>query len=305
MDTRHLQTFLTAAQEQSFNRAARALHLTQPTVSQRVRALEDELGVRLFSRTRHRVILTPEGRALLPVARQMLQLEAQAYDRLHAVREELAGEFSVGATVVWSMFVLPQLFTAFQRRYPRVRFDVFTGPTALVAQRLLQYEAVLGLLGEPVRHADLEEIPWLTVPVGVLARPSHPLARRRPLYLREVLAMPVATYVRTPSGLWRQIEACYRQVGMTPQTVIYISQTAAVLEIVASSNCLAFLPVLYAQSSTGGTPFTVLEIADLPPMALQLAIAYPKGYASHPFIVFAKTELERIREHLRQRLSAI
>ena len=165
---RHLRYFVAVAEELHFGRAAARLHMAQPPLSQRIRGLERELGVRLFDRTSRRVELTPAGRLLLDEARGLL---ARA-DALTATMERLRGgelgELRAGVPPEIGASVLAELLTSFRAAGPDVRLELREATTGEQLEGLAAGELDVGVVRHPVRLGSLERGPSLAKDVGVL-----------------------------------------------------------------------------------------------------------------------------------------
>ncbi|MBI3177979.1 MAG: LysR family transcriptional regulator, partial [Chloroflexi bacterium] len=118
MELRHLNYFVAVAERLNFSRAAEHLHVAQPAVSQQIRALEGELGVRLFERVGKRVLRTEAGRALLPHARLILSTVEIARNDLRERGALTRGTARLGAPPTVSAHILPTRITAFEQKYP-------------------------------------------------------------------------------------------------------------------------------------------------------------------------------------------
>ncbi|WP_284117582.1 LysR family transcriptional regulator [Streptomyces fragilis] len=178
LDLRLLATFEKVAALLSFTRAAAELAYAQSTVTAQVRALEQDLGVALFDRLGSRIRLTEAGERLLPYARRLLDLAAEA--RAAAVEpHEPSGLLTVGTIESLTSYRLPPLFELFHHRYPKVRLSLRTtiGDETLDALRRGVYD--LGFLMEArTEHAGLETVVLLPEPLALVAAPGHPLAGR-------------------------------------------------------------------------------------------------------------------------------
>src|SRR6185436_13619593 len=117
MELRHLTYFLMVAERLNFSRAAEALHVAQPAISQQIRALEDELGVRLFDRLGKRVTLTHAGQALLPHARRILAAVEAAQNEVRELTTLVHGTVSLGAPTTVSTHLLPEQLTRFKQEH--------------------------------------------------------------------------------------------------------------------------------------------------------------------------------------------
>src|SRR5438128_9650670 len=136
MEIHQLRYFVAVAEEGSFSHAAEREHVSQPSLSQQIHKLEEELNQQLFDRLPRSVVLTEAGRTLLDYARQILSGIAEARQAVTALEHEVAGKLSVGAIPSIALYVLPRLIGNFQRSYPKVTFELFEDTTEKLAQQL-------------------------------------------------------------------------------------------------------------------------------------------------------------------------
>src|SRR3989442_3285478 len=134
MDLRRLEVFAKVAELGSFSRAADALSLTQPTVSEHVRALEDELGVQLLDRLGRGATPTHAGRLLLGYARRMLALQREARQALDQFQGRMSGELVVGGSTIPGEYVLPALIGRFKGKYPDISICLLIGSSRQVTE---------------------------------------------------------------------------------------------------------------------------------------------------------------------------
>lgn len=127
MELRQLRYFATVARTLSFSEAAKALFVTQSTLSQQIRQLEDELGVPLFTRTSHSVALTEAGSELLPNALETLQQAETCVNRIHDLNNMLAGTLNIGVTYSFSPILTESLVT-FMKQYPGIKLNIYYKP---------------------------------------------------------------------------------------------------------------------------------------------------------------------------------
>ncbi|MGN0600057.1 MAG: LysR family transcriptional regulator, partial [Oscillospiraceae bacterium] len=121
MELRVLNYFLMAAREENITKAAQLLHVTQPTLSRQLMQLEDELGVKLFRRSNHRIVLTDEGMLLKRRAQEMIDLAEKT--KLDLVKsEQLSGEIAIGSGEFLSFSFLAEIMSAFQQKNPLVKY---------------------------------------------------------------------------------------------------------------------------------------------------------------------------------------
>jgi len=167
-----LKVFRSVAEHMSFRKAGEALYLTQPAITLQIKALEDELGTKLFERSASGVRLTEAGNVLLQYADRMHQLAEEAEGRMAALKGETSGHIVLGASTTIAQYVLPPLLADFSRAYPTIRLHVFSENTEHVAEGVATGRFGLGLIEGPPKRRDLKVQPWfddellLVVPAG-------------------------------------------------------------------------------------------------------------------------------------------
>jgi len=147
-----LQVFLAAAEEQNFSAAARKLHLSQSAVSQQIQSLEKRLQLELFQRDGGQITLTEDGRALVPMARQLVHLSTQIEESMAARRGMVAGHLVIGCTSTPGKYTLPWLAGAFCEQYPQVQVSVEVIKRADLVRKLEQQETGLSPKMSSLEH---------------------------------------------------------------------------------------------------------------------------------------------------------
>jgi len=156
-----LKVFRTVAEHLSFRKAAEHLFLTQPAVTLQIKALEDDLGIRLFDRAANRVSLTPQGSLLLAYAKKIAALVSQAEQELGSEDGKVSGELSLGVSTTIAQYVLPRLLGAFLDEHPRVQFSLHSGNTDEIVHLLLDNKLSLGLIEGPARDRGIHTEPFM------------------------------------------------------------------------------------------------------------------------------------------------
>lgn len=154
MELRNLKSFLVVAREENITRAANLLHITQPSLSRQIMQLEDELGVKLFRRSNHSIILTEQGHLLRRRAQEILELEEKAQRELSQENQAVSGEITIGCAESQNIETLTKLMTEFQLEYPDVVFDIYTAVADDVKERMENGLVDIGMLLEPVEIAS-------------------------------------------------------------------------------------------------------------------------------------------------------
>jgi DNA-binding transcriptional LysR family regulator len=212
MDLRQLEVFAGVYQLRSFSRAASALRLTQSTVSEHVRLLEEELGVRLFDRLGRESVPTRAGELLHGYARQMLALRVQARQALDEFLGQMSGLLTVGGSTIPGEYVLPALIGRFRERHPRVAITLHISDTRGTVQGVLDGQVDVGVVGADPANRALEAWPLMPDELVVAVPRAHPWMSRQEATLEELRAQPLV--VREPgSGSREALERALETAG--------------------------------------------------------------------------------------------
>ncbi len=280
MELRHLRYFVAVAEELHFRRAAERLHVSQPPLSQQIRALERELGVELFSRNRRRVELTAPGRALLGRAREILAAVDDAVETTRRVARGEAGELAVGFVGSAMYGALPDVLREFRAMRPGVGLRLRELPTGAALDALAEGRIDVGV----VRPAQVDAGIALDVVAReavVVALPeAHRLAGRRRLALRDLAGEDFVLLARREApGLRAAIDA----LGAEPHEVQEVAEVRTVLGLVAAGVGVSLVPEAVAGAERAGVRF--LPLAGRAP-TVDLALAWREDDGSPALAAF-------------------
>lgn len=218
MDTQSLRAFLAVAEHQSFSQAAEHLHLTQSAVSKRIQQLELHLNAPLFDRHNRTISLTEAGHALLPRARQILDLVADTEQELHSFDGEVSGTLSLATSHHIGLHRLPPVLREFTARYPAAQLNLsFMGSErAYQAIALRQVELALTTLDEQLNQSlsdSIEALPLWQDDMLCVCAPDHPLTRRHKVTLQDLAATP-AILPEADTITFQLVERLFRNAGL-------------------------------------------------------------------------------------------
>lgn len=186
MELRQLRYFVKVAECQSFSEASRQLHITQSTLSQQTRQLEDELGVQLFSRDSHHVELTDVGSAFLPSALRALAEVEACVDSISEVTHMVRGTINIGATYTFSP-ILKEAILSFIKAFPQVRLNVVSQSMSDLMEMLIKHELDVVLSYKPSQHyAQIESHYLFDNELCVVVSDTHPLAGHKSVELADL-----------------------------------------------------------------------------------------------------------------------
>ena len=194
MEIRHLKYFVKIAETLNFSVAAKALYITQSTLSQQIRQLEQEVNAQLFERNNHIVRLTEAGEELLPYARQTLKASQACLDRIQDLQQMHTGTLNIGVTFSFSPILSEALF-GFIKLYPKVKLNIFYKPMAELMKMLEHDEVDFALTFRPTEmNKEIESHFLFDNHLAVIVREDHPLAHKESVSISELesydLALP-------------------------------------------------------------------------------------------------------------------
>jgi DNA-binding transcriptional LysR family regulator len=187
----HLDTFMIAAEQNSFTAAARSLKITQAAVSQRLQALEQALGAALFHRQGGRVSLTEAGRQLYPFSQRILELHQEARQKVTGMKQPLAGELSLAASSIPGEHFLPALLSAFRKQYPHIQVRATVTNSQEVLGQLEHGQAALGLVGVRVDRPHVQSRGFAEDTLALIVPASHTWSKRRSVTVADLSKQPL------------------------------------------------------------------------------------------------------------------
>lgn len=207
LNLRILNYFLTVAQEQNITKAAEILHITQPTLSRQLTQLEDELGIKLFDRSGHKLQLTDSGRFLFQRGQEITQLINKTEEELTEQELNLSGTIYCASGELYSMHFFAKLLAQFQEKYPLVQFDFFSGTSDVIRDRMNKGLVDIAILVEPI---DTTNYNFIRLPNFetwcVLMNATSPLAEKKYITVEDLygksIIMPGRNQIRNEIYNW-------------------------------------------------------------------------------------------------------
>jgi DNA-binding transcriptional LysR family regulator len=253
VELRHLEYFVAVAEELSFTRASRRLHVVQSGVSSAIQGLERELGAMLFDRDRHRVTLTDAGRALLPEARATLAAAQAAADAVAEAMAGLRGTLSIGTMISTGSVDVPALLGRFHEQHPGVlvRLRVMPGGSAELAREVINGGLDLALLSIPGEApSGLAVRPLEQEPLMLITAAKHRLAGEESVHLD---ALTEETFIDFPAG-WATraiIDRAFAAAGIDRQVSFEVADYGTAAGLVGNGLGIAFVPTSVATGLDG------------------------------------------------------
>ena len=301
MELRHIRSFLSIAETRHFGRTAELIHISQPALSLQIRALEEDVGVRLFERNRRKTTLTAAGAAFRDDAATALSQLEQAIRRARLAASGKLGLLRIGFVSTAGTEIVPNIVRQFRKSNPEVEFSLRNILTAEQVQMLESGSLDVGFLRLPIGgHSALDVVTVHRERFVLVVPSSHKLAERKRVRLREVAGEAFVMYERTYApGFHDLMYGIFRDARIAPN----VSQTAVeipmLISLVASGMGITIAPLSVVKHSAASV--VACNILDRMPMS-EIAIAVSQRFRTavvDNFRSFALKKLARARKSLR------
>jgi len=277
MENFRLKVFRVVATHLNFTRAAEELLLTQPAVTQQIKALEDEYGVPLFDRSGGRITLTAGGQALLPFAEELKAISDEAFAAVANASGKQGGQLAIGASQTIGQYLLPNLVAGFLRENPRVAFTAMSGNSDTMLETLIAHRIQLALIEGPALRKDIHVEPFMEDQMVLVVPASHEWAdhevdismlKEAPLLMREF-----------GSGSRRVVENALVQAGLKKKelnTRMELDSTEGLLSAVEAGLGVTFVSRWAVRNQLSLGTLKLARIRGLK-LSRMFSLAYPAG----------------------------
>ena len=241
MEVHQLRYVCAIADTGNFSRAAERCKIAQPSLSQQVLKLEEELGTRLFDRLGRSIRLTEAGRAFIPRARAILHQMEAARSSAADQNTDLSGSVAVGVIPTIAPYLMPSYTARFARKYPEAKLRIVEETTSVLVEGLRDVSIDMAILALPLRHKDLQLLPIRTERLFAALRKDHPRASAKSLALKDLRG---ESFVMLRDGhCFRDlsIDTCTR-ARITPHIAFESGQFSSLLGMVAAGVGVSLVP---------------------------------------------------------------
>lgn len=250
MEFHQLRYVCAIADTGNFSRAAERCQIAQPSLSQQVLKLEEDLGAKLFDRLGRSVRLTEAGRAFIPHARAVLEQMEVARLSVADKNADLRGSIAVGVIPTVAPYLIPSYTAAFAKNYPDAKLRIVEETTAVLVEGLRDLSIDVAILALPLRHKDLELFPIRTEPLFVVMRRDHPRASAESLALKDLRG---EAFVMLRDGhCFRDLSiATCTRARITPNIAFESGQFSSLLGMVAAGVGVSLVPEMAIDRHVG------------------------------------------------------
>jgi DNA-binding transcriptional LysR family regulator len=216
MDIHQLRVFASVFKNRSFSKASEELHLTQPTISDHVKSLENELNCKLFDRLGRTIIPTKDAEVFYSYALEIVEKANALKEVISQTKKEIKGELIIGASTIPGTYLLPSIMAAFQKKHPSVSFQILIADSRGIVERISKHELLLGIVGAKLGNEHIKYMPFLEDELIVVSSPS--LVNDNKMTLKELIKFPLVLR-EEGSGTRRETEKILEGKGVSLEDI--------------------------------------------------------------------------------------
>jgi len=290
-----IEGFVEIARLGTMRRAADVLAISQPALSARLQALEDELSAALFRRTHAGMVLTPAGRAFLPHADRALEAIRSGTSLVRELEHGVIGELALAVAPAVSAYVLPEILVRFTERHPDVRLRVRTGHSEEIVDLVARGEVELGIVRH-LRDTRVRSRPLYEDELVLVARPDHPFAIAGSVDVSAIKHAQLILFDRT-SSYYELTNALFRVAGVVPRGVTEVDNIEGAKRMVERGLGVALLPGTAVADALASGSIREVALGGAATIRRQIAaVDRPAARANSPFLATLWALLEQIPE---------
>jgi DNA-binding transcriptional LysR family regulator len=275
MDARDLEVFLAVVKHLNFTRAGEEVHLSQPSVSVRIRMLEEELQVKLFEQVNKKVVLLEAGHILEFHARRVVAALEDTRRAIDDFRGLEAGAIKIAASTTPGMYLVPRVIAEFKMQHPRISISLITKNTRQVEIAVVKNECDLGFVGGHLIGDNIQSVQWRTDEIVLIVPPTHQLAKKKKITLIN-LAKEQILYREQGSATRAEVEKMFASRDFHLEPAADLDNPEAVKQAVAGGLGIAFVSKFSVEAELKAKTLIAIRVHGLS-IERELKIIYRKG----------------------------
>lgn len=240
LDLNNLRFFYHVAKNLSFTLAADDLYVTQPSVTQRIRVLEESCKLKLFGKSRGKTYLTEEGKALYDSVKKIFDYEVEVEATINNIRELKQGTLSLGLPSTVLSSAITFIMDRFHKEFPKIKIQIITGNAEEIIKNLLNHQIEIGNIAKVEEHPDIEYYHMNAEKIALIANPDHPFAEKEAISLEELANEPIILREKG-SGTRKTVLDMLEQNNLSPNILLETTNPDYIKELVQQGRGVSFL----------------------------------------------------------------
>jgi DNA-binding transcriptional LysR family regulator len=295
MNFEQIEAFIYVSLTGSFSKAGDILFLSQPSVSARVKALENEIGCTLFKRSGKNVALSSAGETFLPYAKKILQNVQEGKLSVQRENNKAEGELVISSVMIAANYILPSLIEQFHKDYPKIKLALHTGHSHHVLDMVLNHQVPLGI-SRAVNHPQIETTHLMDDEMVLAIYPEHPFSSQQTVSIEEVAKEPLILFNRGSLD-WTLIHGTFNSLNVEPNVIMEVDSIEVAKQMVRKQLGISILPRFAIEEELKTNSLQVVSILNIPQIHRNFEFMYLKGTTldgiSKLFIDFVMQKLSR------------
>ncbi|WP_268870993.1 LysR family transcriptional regulator [Ureibacillus manganicus] len=278
----NLEAFIYVVYSGSFSKAAEALYLSQPSISARIRSLENDLNTTLLKRDGRKSLLTEAGKNFLPFAEKILE---QYQKGIYKLNQQLyiPDQISIGCSNSVSSYLLPEIIPHLINKFPELNITIQSYHSEEVVSKVLNQEVDFGIVRE-ITHPKINSILILNSHVGLYASPDHPLIKMQERMTKEDLSNYEFVFYDHNSTDWLLISRLLEPVKIQRKIIIHVDNMEAAKRLVKKNMGLCFLPEHAVQEELDNGTIVQVPIDCITEVSTKISIIYLNEKEKSPIV---------------------
>jgi DNA-binding transcriptional LysR family regulator len=295
MNFEQIEAFIYVSLTGSFSKAGDILFLSQPSVSARVKGLENEIGCTLFKRSGKNVALSSAGETFLPYAKKILQNVQEGKLSVQRENNKAEGELVISSVMIAANYILPSLIEQFHKDYPKIKLALHTGHSHHVLDMVLNHQVPLGI-SRAVNHPQIETTHLMDDEMVLAIYPEHPFSTQLTVSIEEVAKEPLILFNRGSLD-WTLIHGTFNSLNVEPNVIMEVDSIEVAKQMVRKQLGISILPRFAIEEELKANSLQVVSILNIPQIHRNFEFMYLKGTTldgiSKLFIDFVMQKLSR------------
>ncbi|MDQ6419314.1 LysR family transcriptional regulator [Paenibacillus sp. LHD-117] len=289
MNIENIEAFVYVIHFGGFNKAAEALFLSQPSVTARIKSLEQELNCKLFERAGKQVQISEDGKRFLPYAQQLLLVYKTGKLQIHQKKSQ-QNEYRIGCTVSAANYVIPDLLPYLNERFPLASYKLVTGTSDDIVAKVLNKDVDIALVRK-AHHPGLQSVKFYVDPIRLYVYQDHPFLRQERITVEEVAEQPLV-FFECGSLDWLRIHRVFESLEQPPNIRIQTDNSEMARKLIVRKSGIGFMPGLSVRQEVSAGMLYPLLLPETEGIALQTNVVVLPG--EHAELFEAVTQFGKI-----------
>ena len=288
---KQLKTFKALATEKTFNKAAKIIYLSQPSISRQIKLLEKNLKIKLINKNKNEIVLTENGQLFLQYSERILALCEESCRALIDLRNGERGNLIIGTNSTIGMYIIPQILTLFTHNYPGISLKIQINSTQLIIQHILNQKINIGIVEDKIpkqkkNFLSIEQ--FVEDEIKLIISKFHPFAKKRKINKNDLYQLNFIT-LNSNSTVKKFIDKTLQFNNVETKqlkTVMELNSIEGIKTAVSLGLGVAFVSLSAIEKEINLKTIRILEIKNIKMIRRLALITNPKSYASKPFKLF-------------------